>query len=113
MHFAPVEDLYGLVAENGRGEEVQGHVWTSPRAVDSEEPQACRGDGIEGAVGVGQKLVAAFGGGIEADRVIGSAVRRIGKRCVQAIDRGRRRVDEMLHRMLPAAFEDVGESDEV
>ena len=113
LHSAPVEDLNGFVVENGRGEEVQGHVRTSPRAVDRKETQACRGDGIEGAVGVSQKLVAAFGGGIEADRMIGSAVRGIGKRCVQAVDRGRRRVDEVLHRMLPAAFEEIGESDEV
>ena len=62
---------------------------------------------------MGHELVALLGGSVEGDRVIHLVLGGIGHLLVAAVDGGRRRVHQMLHRMMAAGFQNVVETDEV
>ncbi len=96
-----------------RGEQPRRHVGPAPRAVDGEVAQAGGGQAVEVRVGVRHQLVGLLAGGVQAHRVVDRVVggeRNLG---VGAVDAGRAGVDEVLDAVVAAAFEQVGEADDV
>lgn len=87
LAVAIVENLDGLAFHQLVGEAEVSHVGTAGGAIDGEEAQAGRGDVVELRVGMGHKLVALLGGGVEAHGVVYLVVCRIGHLLVAAIDR--------------------------
>jgi len=113
LAVAVVEDLDGLAFAQLVGEAEVCHVRASGGAIDGEEAQAGRGDVVELAVGMCQKLVALLRGGVEADRVIHLVVGGVGHLLVAAIDAAAAGIDEVLHAVVAAGLQDVVETDEV
>ena len=70
------------------GEAKVGHVGAAGGAVNGEETEAGGGDVVEFGVGVGEELVAFFGGGVEADGVVDFVIGGEGNFFVAAINRG-------------------------
>src|SRR5690606_3045001 len=64
-------------------------------------------------VGVGHQLVGLLGGGVEGQRVVDVVVHRIGHLLVGAVHRAGRGVQQVLHGMGAAAFQDVQEAVQV
>ena len=87
LAVAIVEYLDGLAFHQFVGETEVCHVGTTCRAIDGEEAQAGRGDVVELRVGMGHKLVALLGGGVEAYGVVHLVVCRIRHFLVATIDR--------------------------
>lgn len=110
---AHVEDLDGVAAAQLLGEAEVGHVGPSHGAVDREEAQAGRGDGVELGVGGGHEFVGLLGGGVERHRRVDAVL--LGERhlLVAAVDRAGAGVDQVLHRVVAAALEDIKEADEI
>ena len=115
--FAVVEYLDGLAGFKLVGEAEVGHVGAAGGSIDGEEPEACAGDVVEFAVGVGHELVALFGGGVQRYGVIDFVVGGVGDLLVAAIDAGGAGIDEVLDFAFffasAAGFEDVVEADEI
>ena len=95
------------------GEELQGHVRAAPGAVDREEAQARAGQAVQMAVGMGHELVALLGGRVQAHGVVHVVVLREGLAGVEPVDRRGGREDEVLHAVVAAAFQQVGEAHQV
>lgn len=93
LAVAHVEDLDGLAAQQLVGKAEVRHVRAAHRAVDREEAQAGRGDGVELAVGVSHELVALLGRRIERNRRVHVVVLAERHLLVAAVDAGRRCVD--------------------
>ena len=87
LAVAIVENLDGLAFHQLIGETKVSHVGTTCRAIDGEEAEAGRGDVVELRVGMGHKLVALLGGGVEAYGVVHLVVCRIRHFLVATIDR--------------------------
>jgi hypothetical protein len=113
LHAAVVEDVDRPTFEDRPGEQEGRHVGSAPRAIDREEAQAGGRQAIEVAVGVRHQLVGLLGRGVEADRVIDVVTLGEGHARVAAVDAGTRGVDQMLNRVMAAAFEDVHEADQI
>jgi hypothetical protein len=62
---------------------------------------------------VRHQLVGLLGRGVQADRVVDVVALGEGHAGVAAVDAGTRGVDQMLNRVLAAAFEDVHEADQI
>ena len=116
---AVVEYFYLLAFYQFVREAEVGHVGPAAGAVDGEEPKARGRYVVELAVGVGQKLVALLGGGVEADGVVHLVVGGVRHLPVGAVDAGRGGVDQMLNAgassvvAVAAGLQDVVESDQV
>ena len=110
---AVVEDLDGLAFTEFVGEAEVGHVWTTCRTIDCEESETGRGDVVELAVGVCHQFVALFCGGIEADGIVHFVVCGVGDFLVRAIHAAAAGIDEMLHSIVSAGFQNVVKADEV
>lgn len=82
-----VEYLDGLAFHQLVGEAEVSHVGTAGGAIDGEETQTCRWDVVELRVGMGHKLVALLGGGVEAYGIVYLVVCRIRHFLVATIDR--------------------------
>ena len=108
-----VENLDGLALHQLVGEAEVGHVGTAGRTVDGEEAQAGAGDVVQLRIGVGHQFVTLLRGGVEAHGVVHLVVRRIGHLLVASVDRGTAGVDQVLHFVVAAGFEQVVEPDEV
>lgn len=110
---AHVEDLDGVAAAQLLGEAEVGHVGPAHGAVNREESQAGRRDGVELGVGGGHELVGLLGGGVERHRRVDSVL--LGERhlLVAAVDRAGAGVDEVLDRVVAACLEHVEEAHEV
>ena len=91
--FAMVKDLDRLARQYGFGEFEQRHVRSTPRAIDGKEAQACSGQFVKVAVGVGHKFVGFFAGCIQAERVVYIVVHRERHGSVRAINAGTAGVD--------------------
>ncbi len=87
LAVAIVKNLDGFAFHQFVGETKVCHVRATGGAIDGEEAQAGRGDVVELRVGMGHKLVALLGGGVEAHGVVYLVVCRIGHLLVAAIDR--------------------------
>jgi hypothetical protein len=108
-----VEHVDGTAFEDGLGEQEQGHVGTTPRAIHGEEAQAGGGQAVQVAVGVGHQLVGLLGGGVDAHRVVHAVVlgeRHLG---VAAVHAGAARIHQVLDLAVATAFQDVHEADQV
>ena len=112
-HVAVVEHFDLLAAADGVGEEHGGHVGAAPRTVYCEETEARAGEVIQFAVAAGHELVRLFRGGIEADRGVHPILFRERGLGVAAVDAGGGGVDEVSHVVVAAAFEQVGEAEQV
>lgn len=108
-----VEDLDCVAAAQLLGEAEVGHVGPAHGAVNREEAQACRGDGIELGVGSGHELVGLLGGRVERHRRVDAIL--LGERnlLVAAVNRAGAGVDEVLDRVVAAGLEHVEETHEV
>src|SRR5690606_36141907 len=95
------------------GELDRRHVRSPPGPVDGEEAQAGAGNAEQVTVGVGHQLVGLLGGGVEGQRVVDVVVHRIGHLLVGAVHRAGRGVQQVLHGMGAAAFQDVQEAVQV
>src|SRR3546814_194179 len=62
------------------------------------------------AVTVGHQLVGFFGRGVQRQRMIHPVMHRVRRVLVGAIHRARRGVDQVLHRMVQAAVENIQET---
>lgn len=87
LAVAIVEYLDGLAFHQFVGKAEVSHVGTASGAIDGEEAEAGRGDVVELRVGMGHKLVALLGGGVEAYGVVHLVVCRIRHFLVATIDR--------------------------
>src|SRR5258708_39385956 len=65
------------------------------------------------AVGMSHQFVGLFGRGIQADRTIDVVLCRKRQLGVGAIDRGRRRIEQMTAFMMPTSLQDIEESLEI
>jgi hypothetical protein len=113
LHVAVVEDVDRPPFEDRLGEQEQRHVRPAPRAIHREEAQPGGRQAEQMAVGVRHQLVGLLGGRVQADRVVDAVMlgeRHLG---VAAVDAGARGIDQVLHAVVAAAFEDVGEADQV
>ncbi len=95
----------GSPLENGPGEEEEGHVGPAPGAVDGEEADARHREAELVAVGVGQQLVGALGGGVQADGVVPAAVLGVGDGLVGPIDRAGGGEDQVGHLVVAAGLQ--------
>ena len=112
-HFSVVEQLDRLAGADRGGEDPHRHIRAAPRAVDGEKAQAGRRQIEQVRIGMRHQLVRLLRGAVQAERmidVVGGAERHPG---VGAIDRRRRRIDEMAAAVVAAAFQDVEEADEI
>lgn len=110
---AHVEDFDGVPAAQLLSEAEVGHVGPAHGAVNSEEAQPGRGDGVELGVGGGHELVGLLGGRVERHRRVDAVL--LGERhlLVATVDRAGAGVDEVLDRVVTAGLEHVEEADEV
>ena len=115
--LAVVEYLDGLAGFELVGEAEVGHVGAAGGAIDGKEAQACAGDVVEFAVGVGHELVALFGGGVQRYGVIDFVVGGVRDFFVAAIDAGRACIDEVFEFAFAcacaASFQNIVKADEV
>ena len=111
--MAVVVDLDGLAAEELVGDAEVRHVGPAGRAVNGEEAEARGGDVVELRVAVGHQLVALLGGGVERDGIVDAVFDAEGNLLVAAVNRARRSIHEVPHRMVPAGFEYIIEADDV
>ena len=102
-----VEDFDGLSRPQLVGKAKVGHVRPSGRSVNGEEPQAGGGNVVELAVGVGQQLIAFFGGRVQRNGIVHLVLRGIGHLFVGAVDGRRGSVHQMLHRVMAAGFQNI------
>ena len=78
-HHAPmVEDLDGGAFQDPLGEQKQGHVRTSPRPIDREEPQTRTRQAKQVGIAVRHELVGTLAGRVQGHRVSDAIV--FGKR---------------------------------
>ena len=110
---AVVVDLDGLALEQLVRETEIGHVRTPGGAVDGEEAEARGRDVVQLGIAVGEEFVALLGGRVQAHRIIHSVVRAERDFLVTTVDTAGAGVDQVLHRMMPACFQDVVEPDHV
>lgn len=110
---AHVEDFDGIPAAQLLGEAEVGHVGPAHGAVNSEEAQPGRGDGVELGVGGGHELVRLLGGRVERHRRVDAVL--LGERhlLVAAVDRAGAGVNQVLYGVVAAGLEHVEEADEV
>lgn len=85
-HVPVIENPDRLTGCKPPGGAVIEHVGSSRRPIDSEESEACGGDVVKLAVGVGKQLIALFGGGIEADGMIHLVIRAERDLLVPTVD---------------------------
>ena len=109
-HVAVIVDLDRLAADDLIGEFEVRHVRPPPGSVDSKEAQARGGDAVEMAVGVGHELIGFLRRRVEADGMIHIVRRREGRFLLIAVHGGAGRIEEMLHRVMTARFEDIEKS---
>ena len=81
-----VENLDGFAVHQFVGETEICHVRTTSRAINREEPQACRGDIVEFGVGVCHQLIRLLGRCIQRHRVVHLVIGGVGHLIVSAID---------------------------
>lgn len=110
---AVVEDFDSFAFDELVSKAEIGHVGATGGAVDGEETEAGGGDVVEFGVGVGEELVALFGGGVKGDGVIDFVVSAEWDFFVAAVDGATGGVDEVFGSVVAAGFEDVVEADEV
>lgn len=112
-HVSIIEDLDRLSGHEFLcGAEIK-HIRSAGRAVDCEEAKACRRDVVEFAVGMSQQLIALLGCCIQAYRVVYLVVCAERHLLVAAINRGRRCINQMFHRIVAAGLQDVVEADDI
>ena len=111
--IAVVEDVDRLAGQDVLREQEQRHVGTTPRPVHREEAQSRHRQFVEIGVRVRHQLVRLLGRGVERQRMIDILMHGERHLRIRAVHRAGRRVDEMLGAVVPAAFEDVGEADDV
>ena len=113
LHLAVVVNVDRTARQDGLRELEEGHVRPSPRSVNREKTKSRAGNLVQVAVGVGHQFVGSLGGGIQADRM----VNRIGhgKRCflVSAVDGTGRGIHEVPYRLVPAALQNIGKTQQV
>ena len=113
LHLAVVEHFDGAVIQDGVGKKHGCHVRSAPRAVNGEKAQARGTDAVEMTVGMGHELVAFFRSRVEANGVVDAVAHLEGHRLVEAVDTGAAGVGEVFHFVVPARFENVGETGQV
>jgi len=113
LHVPIVEDIDRASFDGRLREEEERHVGPSPGAVDREEAQPGGRDAEQVAVGVRHQFVGLLAGGVEADGVVDRVVHRERDLGVGTVHAGRAGVDEVLDLVVTAAFEQVGEADQV
>ena len=111
--LAVVEHRDLFAGEDGLGEFEQRHVRPAPGAIDGKEAQTGRRQVVEMAVGMGHQLIGFLAGGVETQRMVNVVMHREGHRGVGAIHAGTAGIDEVLDAVVAAAFEDMGETDDV
>ena len=110
---ALVVDLDGLTFQQFVREAEIGHVRAPCWTVDGEEAEARGRDVIKLGIAVGEELVALLGSRIQAHRIIHPVVRAERDFLVATVHAAGAGIDQMLHRMVPAGFQDVVEPDHV
>lgn len=86
LAVAVVEYFYRLALTELVCEAEVGHVRTACRAIHREEPQSCRRDIVQFAVGMGHQLVALLCCRIEAYRIVYLVIGRVWNLFIGAID---------------------------
>jgi hypothetical protein len=109
-HAALVEELDRFAAQDGPGEQEEGHVGPSPGAVDREKAQSGHRKLEEVGIAVRHQLVGLFGGCIERHRMVDVAPDGEGHVFISAVDRAGGGVEEVPDAVVPAALEDVEEA---
>ncbi len=108
-----VEHVDRLAGEDVARELEQRHVGAPPRPVHREEAQSRHRQTEEVRVGVRHELVGLLGGGVDAQGMVDVLMHAEGHRGVGAVDRARRREDEMLDAVVAAALQHVQGADDV
>src|SRR5262249_38300250 len=83
------------------------HIWSAPRAVNSEKAQPGRRQSVKVAVSMRHQLVGFLGCRIKADRMIDIVMDRERQMRVAAIHRTRGRKNQMTGFAMPTTLEDV------
>mmetsp|Transcript_59449 Transcript_59449/g.140639 ORF Transcript_59449/g.140639 Transcript_59449/m.140639 type:complete len:306 (+) Transcript_59449:1652-2569(+) len=112
-HLAVVEHVDRPPLDDGLGEQEQRHVRPAPGPVHREEAQPRRRQAEQVRVGMRHQLIGLLGGGVQADRVVDAVVFAEGHQRVAAVHAGAGRIGQVLHAAVAAAFQDVGEADDV
>src|SRR6201996_8425944 len=112
-HFAVIEKLDRPAFDDRLGEHENRHVRASPRPVNGKKPQTGDRQAIKMAIGVGHQFVGLFCRGIKTDGMIGLVVDRKRQLGVGAVNRRRRRIDQMAASVVPASFQNVDKTLEV
>jgi hypothetical protein len=113
IHFAMIKDLNGLVVQNRPDKQKQSHIGSSPGAIDREKPQPRAVHVVQVAVSVRHQLVGFFRGGIKRYRMVHVVMHRKRHQRVCPIYGTGRGEHEMLHLIVPAAFQKIYKSDNI
>src|ERR1700738_2367139 len=106
-HFAMVKEPDRSALQDRLGKQKNRHIGPSPRPVDGKKPQARYRKTVEMAIGMRHQFVGLFGRSVEADRMFRLVVDRKRQLGIGAVDRRRRRIDQMAASMVPAALQPV------
>ncbi|MNJ59862.1 hypothetical protein D3C77_555650 [compost metagenome] len=107
--LAMVEQLQRRSRDNGLGEADGRHIRPAPGTVHGEEAQPRAGNAEQMAVGMGHQFVGFLGRGIQRQRVVDVVAHRVRGVLVGAVHRTGGGIQQMLHRVGPATFENIQE----
>ena len=103
----------GATFGDGVGEGERRHIGTAPGAIDGEQPEAGGRHAEEVRVGMGQRLGAALGGGVDRHRVVGAVGLDERRRWMCAIDRAGRGDEQMFWRRGAQRLEQIERAGEI
>ena len=116
---AIVEYLYLLTCQQLVGKPEICHIRPTGRAIHRKEPQPCRGDIVQLAVGMSQQLIAFLGSGIQGHGIVHLVLSRIWHLFIGAVHRRRGSIHQMLHPLCPiiigmaAGLKDIVKADDI
>lgn len=113
LAVAVIEDVDRLPRDELLRCRVIKHIRSAGRSVDREKPQPRGRDVVELRIAVCQQLVALFCCSVKGYRIVHLVVGAERNLFIAAVHRGGRGVDQMLHGVVTAGFEDVVEADQV
>lgn len=113
LHLPVVEDRDRFTGEDRLGEEIQHHVGTAPRAVDGEEAQTGGRQAVQMAVTMRYQFIGLLGRRVQARWMVDIVMDAERQRAVEAVDRTGAGIGQVSDVVLPAAFQDVGEGDQI
>ena len=112
-HVPVVINLNRLPLPHQVGKLKVGHIRPSPGSVHGKKAQTRSRDAVQMAVSVGHQLIGLFGGRVQTDGVIHVVRSGKGRLGLIAVHRRTGSKEQMLHRIVAAAFQNVKEADDV